>query len=132
MTNVAPHQALTLLDEINSIVPQGKEPSIIKEYNDWDEWYTKGRHGREEFLAKYAWAVPTKHAIEEIGRFVGGDTLLEVGAGSGLWAFLLQAFGVDVIPTDSKDHGTYKKTWEEFTPCANYLCTSRCAKIQTS
>lgn len=55
---------------------------------------------RQKFVREYAWAFPTPGAIAEIAEFATGDTILEVGAGLGLWARLLQSRGVDVIPTD--------------------------------
>jgi hypothetical protein len=55
---------------------------------------------RKAFVAAFAWAVPTKHAIERIAAFVAGRKLLEVCAGAGLWARLLSGRGVDVVATD--------------------------------
>ena len=55
---------------------------------------------RRSFIAGYAWAVPERRAIAAIAGFVAGEKLIEVGAGSGLWARLLSEAGVDVIATD--------------------------------
>jgi hypothetical protein len=55
---------------------------------------------RRSFIARYAWAVPDRRAIAAIAGFVAGERLIEVGAGSGLWARLLLEAGVDVIATD--------------------------------
>lgn len=54
---------------------------------------------RDDFVKKWSWAVPSKDAIAAIAAFVGTDTLLEVGAGSGLWARLLHEH-VKVWATD--------------------------------
>ena len=46
----------------------------------------------------YAWAVPTREAIEAIAR--RAPRIVEVGAGSGYWAWLLAQAGVDVVAID--------------------------------
>ncbi|MBF0491697.1 MAG: HEAT repeat domain-containing protein, partial [Deltaproteobacteria bacterium] len=55
---------------------------------------------RENFVKRYAWAVPTQKAIEAIAKFVGKEEMLEVGAGRGLWAALLKKQDARVIATD--------------------------------
>jgi len=62
-----------------------------------DEYYR-----RHEFTGNYAWAVPTKEAIEKIRAFVGSGKVLEIGSGLGLWAKLLKDEGIHVTPTDFK------------------------------
>jgi hypothetical protein len=46
----------------------------------------------------YAWAVPTQEAIEAIAR--RAPRIVEVGCGSGYWAWLLAQAGVDVVAID--------------------------------
>lgn len=53
------------------------------------------------FCRHYAWAVPSRETIDRLVEFIGGSSVLEIGAGSGLWARLLQLKGVDIIPTDN-------------------------------
>lgn len=53
---------------------------------------------RESFVRTMAWAVPSKKTIERIVQFT--NSILEVGAGLGLWAFLLKNAGVTVTATD--------------------------------
>ena len=55
---------------------------------------------RRRFMEAYSWSVPTPEAMQGIRNFVGDRKLLEVGAGSGLWAYLLGAYGVLVTATD--------------------------------
>jgi hypothetical protein len=57
---------------------------------------------RKIFIDKYSWAVPTYHAIKEIAAFIGKDRCLEIGAGTGLWAYLLTLEGVNMVATDNK------------------------------
>lgn len=55
---------------------------------------------RNLFVKQYSWAIPCRESIQIIKDFVGADTVLEIGSGSGLWAYLLQASGVNIIATD--------------------------------
>ena len=55
---------------------------------------------RKSFVASYAWAIPSREAIDRIANAVGSRKLLEVCAGSGLWASLLAARGVEVVASD--------------------------------
>lgn len=47
----------------------------------------------------YSWAVPTEQAIDTIARITG--RVVEVGAGSGYWAWLMAQRGIDVIAFDA-------------------------------
>jgi hypothetical protein len=61
------------------------------------------------FSGEFGYSAPTKEAIQKIKQFVGDDQVLEVGAGKGLWAKLMQDAGIKVTPTDiaaGKTHGT--------------------------
>lgn len=53
---------------------------------------------REDFATTMAWAVPSKWAIKRIAKFT--NSILEIGAGLGLWAHLLRRAGVTVTATD--------------------------------
>ena len=55
---------------------------------------------RRAFVAEYAWAVPTQEAIQKLSAAIEGRSVLEVCAGTGLWARLLAEAGVSVIATD--------------------------------
>lgn len=85
------------------------EPSYVKNRAAWEAYYNlkiediKRRHA---FLATYAFAIPTPEAIEAIREHVGDRKLLELGAGSGLWARLLCAAGVFVTATDDGSWGS--------------------------
>lgn len=55
---------------------------------------------RKSFVASYAWAVPTREAVRRICTFLAGSRVLEVCAGTGLWAKLLSMAGASVVATD--------------------------------
>ncbi|HYQ67567.1 hypothetical protein [Actinophytocola sp.] len=71
---------------------------------------------RRELAARFSWAIPTEAALGLAGDH---GPLLEVGAGTGYWAALLRARGVDVRPTDAEPAGdTYHRggrVWTEVT-----------------
>lgn len=77
--------------KINSI--RKKIKKITKKSNN--EFERRGY-----FIRNYSYAVPNKTAIEKIKKFSKGKKILEVGAGLGLWAFLLQDLGANIIATD--------------------------------
>ena len=60
---------------------------------------------RKAFVASYAWAVPTREAIERIRDALGERDVLEVCAGNGLWASLLADAGLCVTATDWSQPG---------------------------
>jgi hypothetical protein len=94
----------TLWQRIEAAAPLDALPAdAVPPYFDDDDserrFSQSGR--RRTFIALYGWAVPTRAALEAIRDFVAGDTMLEVCAGSGLWARLLIDRGVRVIATDA-------------------------------
>ena len=56
---------------------------------------------RDAFVARFGFAVLTGRAISKLIDLVGEDAqIVEVGAGSGYWAYELGGAGLDVRPTD--------------------------------
>lgn len=71
---------------------------------------------RDYFSTEYGWSVPSKEAIEELKEFVGGDQVVEIGSGHGLWAKLMQDIGIQVTPTDYfEGRGEYTAKKDSFT-----------------
>ena len=64
---------------------------------------------RNQFVRKYAWAVPNMAAINEIARH---GKVVEIGAGTGYWAYLLRQKLVSVV---AYDKSPYENGW-----CNNY------------
>ena len=64
---------------------------------------------RRQFVRQYGWSVPTKEAVEQLKDFIGDDQVIEIGAGIGLWAKLLQDEGVPVVATDNFELATDPK-----------------------
>ncbi len=68
--------------------------------NDVLSMYIERRKDRHNFCKNYSWAIPDSFAISTICSFVKEDQVLQIGAGLGLWAKLLELKGISVIPTD--------------------------------
>ena len=68
-----------------------------------------GEYYRRDYFAKeYSWSIPSKEAVDKIKAFVNRDEIIEIGAGHGFWAKILQYADVKVTPTDSySDRGGY-------------------------
>ena len=81
-------------DAIESAPPPGVDPIW------WAERSLTQEDRRRSFIARYTWSVPTREAISAIAGFVAQRTVVEVCAGSGLWAWLLGSAGVKVYATD--------------------------------
>jgi hypothetical protein len=73
---------------------------------------------RRELAALFAWAIPDAGALAMLARYA---PLLECGAGTGYWAALLRASGVDIEACDltppgasgNKYHDTRHRPWSE-------------------
>lgn len=94
---------LTLWKDIEAMAParpDGCECAAMCFCGDAFSFLTEHTR-REEFRAKFSYAVPTRPAMRRLAKFIAGDTVLEVGAGRALWARLLLSYNVNVIPTDA-------------------------------
>lgn len=61
---------------------------------------------RDEFVGRYSWAIPSRHAIEVIAKCA--PRIVELGAGTGWWASLLAQRGVDVVAYDPVPGGIWR------------------------
>jgi hypothetical protein len=59
--------------------------------------YESNYRKREAFTKKYAWAIPTVAALECLAKY---GPLVEVGAGTGYWAYELRKLGVTIDAYD--------------------------------
>lgn len=58
-----------------------------------------GCEERKRIRHTYGYAVPGPHNIKVVASYA---PLVEMGAGTGYWAYLLQEMGVDIIPYDNR------------------------------
>ena len=112
-------EKIDLLEEVKSVAPESPitgsdDPRILylmEKYSlSEEEAFQRFENGigeyykRTYFTKEYGWSVPNEEAIKEIKDFVEDDECLEIGAGYGLWAKLMQDVGIDIVPTDSFGH----------------------------
>lgn len=62
---------------------------------------------RVDFVKTYSWAIPNDEAIAYL---VSVSPIIEIGAGSGYWAYLIQQAGGKILPFDINP---YKNNWCE-------------------
>lgn len=57
---------------------------------------------RFDWINKFrSWALPAKYEqLIELKKLIGNRTVLEIGAGSGLWSALLKSVGINIIATE--------------------------------
>lgn len=68
----------------------------------WDERKAyMERYGRDKLVSTYAWAIPDPATLAFVAA-VASKGLVELGAGSGYWAWQLTQLGVDVVAYDLK------------------------------
>eukprot|EP00736_Rhodelphis_marinus_P014170 Rmarinus@m.26270 len=64
----------------------------------------------------FSWGIPNREALECIRRHCGQSGLIEVGAGTGYWAFLLHSIGLDVIAVDISGYTIANNTYHTLVP----------------
>lgn len=78
------------------------------QHHDWDESGWSHDTGTTALTA-YPEYTPTDTAIDTIMRY---DPIIEIGAGNGYWAYVLELAGCDIHPTDIRpEKGTAKITF---------------------
>lgn len=90
MTYLKDMEALTFL------LARGLDPAQMTD--DWHHLRVANEFRiRDDFIARFGFAILTPEAIRVIRRY---NPLLEVGSGSGYWAYELRRHGLDVVATD--------------------------------
>jgi len=82
--------------------------SILLQYKPTGK-YDPDWENRKKFTKSYSWSYPTKSMITAMTKFIDGDKVISIGAGSGYIEHLLSDHGVTmVIGTDNMKR-KYKK-----------------------
>lgn len=98
----APNTYLRAFTELHAQL--GVTLDDLRDHNFWmrapsELWRTYAR--RDEFIARYGFAVPDDEALGAIAAYSPGG-VIEIGAGTGYWAHLLNGrFGVPVVAYDT-------------------------------
>lgn len=80
---------MALLDEIRG-TPNAPEKI--------EEWYAT--KGRSALVQRYSWAIPSPATLVWMVEALDGRPVVEMGAGTGYWAWLLEQLGVDIVAYD--------------------------------
>lgn len=65
---------------------------------------------RDRITSRYCWAIPSPESLAFIVGILNGRSVVEIGAGSGYWAWMLSQLGVDVNAYDMAPIG-HKDSW---------------------
>lgn len=102
--------------------PQQQIPIYIHYYEEWRrltndyasindfpsiETFMFDRKCREQWVKEFSWAIPNPEALRAIQHL--GSPIVEIGAGSGYWGYLLRCLGIrcylyDINPPDTCDN----------------------------
>lgn len=66
---------------------------------------------RGAIVMEYGFGICQQGSIDLLKRHHRAGPLLELGAGSGYWAYELRKAGVDVIATDGRDGTEFRRSW---------------------
>jgi hypothetical protein len=61
--------------------------------------------GRSELCARYSWSIPSPGDVAWLVQLLAGRAVVEIGAGSGYWAWQLAQAGIDVAAYDPHPPG---------------------------
>ncbi len=78
-------QEYNYIDKLIEAMKEGSNPYEIMKYD------------RSYFIKKYSFAIPNEEALLEICKH---SPILEIGCGSGYWAYELRKKGCDIVATD--------------------------------
>lgn len=78
---------------------------IFNEVNgkEWNQNYMKKyeeKRDRSSLCQKYSFAIPTEEALEEIVKY---SPIIEIGAGNGYWAHLIEQYGGKIVAFDNNE-----------------------------
>lgn len=74
---------------------------------NWEIRYKENKD-RYSLMKKYSFAIPTKEAIRGIIKY---NPIIEIGAGNGYWAYLINKFGGKIVAFDNNQRD---KDWIKF------------------
>lgn len=64
---------------------------------------------RSSLCARYAWSIPSPGDMTWLRQVLDGRGVVEIGAGSGYWAWQMAQFGIDVVAYDPNPPGPGNK-----------------------
>jgi hypothetical protein len=86
------------LTQYAELLPQGEAlDRWFEQQQKWLDLKMNTWNARRKLTRKYSWAIPTDDAINCIAKY---SPIVEIGAGTGYWAHLLQEVGATIHPYD--------------------------------
>ncbi|OLB42785.1 MAG: hypothetical protein AUG51_20880 [Acidobacteria bacterium 13_1_20CM_3_53_8] len=74
--------------------------SLFVSHDEEDyHWFIKHSEARDKCCRKYAWAIADPASVAFVARYLG-PRAVEIGAGTGYWAWQLWQQGIDIIAFD--------------------------------
>lgn len=103
---------------------------------EYEEVYSRSKklspigtyHAREAAISKYGFGILSNEAVCVIKACTGPVGIVEVGAGSGYWAYELKKVGVDIVATDPtpiSESKWFEKTWTNIEECSGLDALAR-------
>ena len=87
-------------EDFYNLVPDSTE-DFIKNKNEW-LLKLKLRNDIKNFIYNYSWVLPTLNFLEKIQNFIQKEyEVLEIGAGTGLWSYLLSEMDIKIRAVDN-------------------------------
>lgn len=108
MTRSAP--ANPYLREFEQLEPEWRVPWMQRDPRQMVDRMLEAHKTREQLVRQYAWAVPSVEAIETIVRY---SPIVEIGAGTGYWAMLIERAGGDIVAYDLWPPPHPDNSWHE-------------------
>lgn len=93
------------------------------------EWHEEAGVNRYPLCQRYSWSILSPSDRTWMAEQTGGRSIVEIGAGSGYWAWQLAQGGIDVIAYDPAPvgqdnrycaHGPYFPVWHGSASCVRY------------
>lgn len=76
------------------------------------DWYRGDGPTRRSLVNTFAWSIPSPADVLWMRDILDGRGVVEIGAGSGYWAWQLRQLGTEVVAVDNGDWSTeWKKRW---------------------
>ena len=95
--------ALSSNEYLERLLTEARDHIVMPDEDKWEKpiprWDGLARVDRMDWTRKYAWSIPNEEALECLARHA---PIVDMGAGTGYWSYLMRQRGIDVIPYNVK------------------------------
>lgn len=71
------------------------------------------RDVHDHLTSRYGWPILTRDAVSRVADFIAPDGVIDFGAGTGYFAYLLAQRGIDAVAIDDWSGGKPEKLWHK-------------------